>query len=74
MKLAKLKNLARSYAWWLGRKLYMWGCADVPNAPESNAEYWMLRDFIRGGGKQPFVLFDIGCDRGNGSTILPSCG
>lgn len=64
MGLAKLKSLTRPYAWRLGRKLYMWGRGDVPNAPESNGEYWMLRNVIRTSGGRPLVLFDIGCNKG----------
>ena len=64
MKLPKLKKLARPYAWRLGRKLYMWGRGDMPNAPESNGEYWMLRNIIRAGGGRPLMLFDIGCNQG----------
>lgn len=65
MELAKLKNLTRPYAWRLGRKLYMWGRGDVPNMPESNGEYWMLRKIIRTrASERPLVLFDIGCNKG----------
>lgn len=62
----------RSFIYRLGRHLYAWARGDLPNNPEINGEYWLVRQVIervRNGA----VLLDIGANKGDWTEQVLAC-
>lgn len=56
----------RSMAWRLGRKLYCWARNDLSNNPETNGEYWLLKQLTLAMPGQA-LLVDVGANKGEWS-------
>lgn len=48
----------------LARKLYCWARYEVANRPESNGEYWLIRQVLND-ARPPIVFVDIGANLGH---------
>lgn len=59
-------ELMHRLAWRIGRKLYCWGRGDVANRPDSNGEYWLLKNFLDDAADSA-VLLDVGANKGEWS-------
>lgn len=60
--------MLRSLAWRIGRKLYCWARREVPNASETNGEYWLLSEVISWTSQDKLLMLDIGANRGDWSA------
>jgi len=57
----------RKTAWRLGRKLYLWARKDLINDPDTNGEYWLLKELIQT-RHEGQVFLDVGANKGDWSA------
>ena len=62
----------RSFIYRLGRHLYAWARGDLPNQPETNGEYWLVKQVLARAGSDA-VLLDIGANKGDWTEQVLAC-
>lgn len=62
----------RSFIYRVGRHLYAWARGDLPNHPETNGEYWLVKQVMERVGDSA-VFLDIGANKGDWTGQVLVC-